>query len=528
MRPTRSTRFPGIQGGRQRGRSSRGVRLVACWLVFALHLLAPRSASAAPEPAPSASSAPAAKAWAFAHIHDREVFEVRVGRNGTSATDRAKHATQVLEHAVEDPATGAVHVEAQGEAAVVYVGETPVIQVGAEDAAADGDASVAVHAAEVAAHVTDAVRAERRRNALATTVFSFSLLVFSGLMAFLALGKLGGLVTRGRQWVASRPSSIPNVRIAGIDLVRPTALRGVALAAFDVANWILRIGVVYGWLLFALSLFDVTRAYSERLTGFVLAPLSGFVSRVAATMPVLLLGAVATVVLLLSLRVISLFFEGVARGEPTLSWLPSDLAAPTSLLLRVAVIVAAASIATPLITGNEDGPLARLSVVALCALALAVTPILASAAVGVYVVFGRSLKIGEFVEVGGRSGVVRSLTLLGVHLEDRQGCKLHVPHLASLLQATRILGALPPVLVEVCVASNADVESVSALLSRAAEGVGIRGRIELTRLDANAAVYLVTALSDSATAKSELLSSIAKALRDAGVPLGTPAPKSGT
>jgi len=506
-------------------RSTRAAQSVV-WplLLFIAVLGLLRTARAAPEPAPSASTASSPAPDALAHIHDREVFAVKVARNGNSAAERAKHATQVLEHAVEEPGSGAVHVETQGDVAILYVGDAPVIQVGPEDAAADGDASVAVHAAVVAARVTDAVRAERRRNALATSVFSFSLLVSSALMVFIALGKLGGVVARGREWVASRPSSIPNVRIAGIDLVRPTALRGVTLASLDVANWLLRIGLVYAWVLFALSLFEITRAYSERLTGFVLAPLYGLVSRIAATMPVLFIAAVGTVVVLLSLRVISLFFDGVARGEPTLSWLPADLAAPTSLLLRIALVVATAAIATPLITGNEDGPLARLSVIALCALALAMTPILASAAVGVSVLFGRALKIGDFVELGGRSGAVRTLTLLGVHLEDQQGCKVHVPHLASLLQPTRVLGALPPVIVEVCVASSADVESVSALLSRAAEGIGIRGRVELTRLDADAAVYLVTALSASATAKSELLTAIAKGLRDAGVPLGRPTP----
>ena len=210
----------------------------------------------------------------------------------------------------------------------------------------------------------------------------------------------------------------------------------------------MRVGLVYLWLLFALSLFDVTRAYSERLTGFVLAPLSGFVSRVTATMPVLFIGAIATVVLLLALRVIGLFFDGVSRGEPTLSWLPNDLAAPTSLLLRIGLVVVAASVATPLVTG-EEGPLARASVIATGALALALVPVLASAAVGVTVLFGRQVKVGDFVEIGGRAGVVREVVLLGVTLEDAQGCTLRVPHLGTLLHPTRVLGAVPPVTVEV-------------------------------------------------------------------------------
>jgi small-conductance mechanosensitive channel len=466
-----------------------------------------------------ATTEAAPPALASAHIRDRQVFAIKVARSGHSATERATHASQVLEEAVEEPGTGEVHVEQDGDVAIVYVGAAPVIQLGPEDAAADGDASVAVHAAVVAAHVRDAVHAERSRGAVAKAVFSTSLLVFSALMVFLALGRLGLVVDRARQWVASRPASIPAVRIAGIDVLRPTALRGVALGAIDGSRWLVRIGLVYAWLLFALSLFDRTRAYSERLTGFVLAPLSGFVGRLTASMPVLFLGAIALVVLLLTLRVISLFFEGVGRGEPQLSWLPADLASPTSLLVRLGLVVIAASVATPLLAGSDDGPLTRASLIAAGTLALAMTPILASGAVGVAVVFGRHVKVGDFVELGDRAGLVRSLTLLAVVLEDAQGCTVRVPHLLSLVRATRVKGSVPPVVVEVRVEPQADTEKVESVLASVAGEVGIRGSVHLVRLDADAAVYEVTVLSASAAVRSALLAAAGKALREAGVSL---------
>jgi len=516
---------------RSTGASSRGASfLIGVLFTVALALFgASALAAGPPETAPSASTSAspahvASPAGASAHIRDRQVFTVKVSRNGRTAAERAEHATETLEHAAEDhsldSASSGVHVEQDGDVAVVYVGTAPVIQLGPDDAVADGDDSVAVHAAVIAGRVREAIHAEHRRSAIATTVFSISLLVFSALLVFLALGKLAGLVSKGRDWVASRPSSIPSVRVAGIDVLRPTALRGVALGAFDTLPWLIRLGLGYGWILFALSLFDVTRAYSERLTGLVLAPLAGIVSRFAATMPVLFIGAVGTLALLLSLRVVALFFEGVTRGEPHLSWLPADLAAPTSLLLRVAIVVVTASVATPFVTGNEDGPLARASVVAIGALALALTPLLASAAVGVTVLFGRQLKVGDFVELGGRYGVVRAVLLLGVTIEDAQGCTVRVPHLRALVHPTRVLGAVPPVVVEVRVDPVADVASVTAILARAAEQVGIRGRVELSTLDADAAVYLVTVLSASATARSELLTVAARELKEARVSLG--------
>lgn len=507
-------------------RRLRGAPLSAPFVAaVVLWMIALRPAYAAPQPTPSASAAPA-HASSSVHIHDRQVFTVTVARAGHSAAERAQHATQTLEHAADDPDDRAVRVDEKPDVAIVYLGDEPIIQLGPEDATAEGDASVSVHAAVVAGKITLALEAERRRSALATTVFSISLLVFSALMAFLALGKLGELVGRGRGWVATRPTSLPNIRVAGIDIVRPTALRGAVLVGIDASKWILRLGVAYAWLLFALSLFEATKAYSQRLSGFVLAPLSGLVGRLAAMMPVLFIGAIAALVLLLVLRFVALTFEGVARGEPTLSWLPADLAAPTSLVVRIAIVLVAATIATPLVTGSEDGPLARGSLVALGAIGFALTPLVASAAVGATLLFSRRVKIGEFIEIGTRSGLVKSVDLLGVCLEDGAGCEVLVPHLASLIHPTRKLGSLPPVVVEVSVAPTAAVEIVTELLSRVASAVGARGRVELHRLDAEEARYFVTVLSASQTAKSELLARIATGLREAGIALGRPSPRS--
>jgi small-conductance mechanosensitive channel len=502
-------------------------RSTSIWRALAVFVLLfaawAEPAYAAPPPAPSASGIPVS-APASVHIHDRQVFSVRVPRAGHSATERAQHATKTLEHAVEDPDDRAVRVDEKADVAIVYLGDEPIIQLGDEDAAAEGDASLSVHAAVVAGKVSEALQAERRRSALATTVFSISLLVFTGLMAFLALGKLSNLVGRGRTWIASRPTSLPSIRVAGIDIVRPTALRGVVLVGIDASKWLLRLGVVYAWLLFALSLFDATKVYSERLTGFVLAPLSGLVGRIAAMMPVLFIGAVAALVVLLLLRFVALTFEGVARGEPTLSWLPADLAGPTSLLVRVGIVLVATTIATPLVTGNEDGPLARGSLVALGAIGLALIPLVTSASVGATLLYTRRVKVGEFIEIGGRSGRIREVAFLGVCIEDALGCEVLVPHLASLLHPIRRLGSLPPVVVEVSVAPSASVETVTERLSRAADPVGNNVHVALSRLSADEARYVVTVHSSSASAQGDLLARIAASLREAGIPLGRSAP----
>src|SRR5262249_51374155 len=142
-------------------------------------------------------------------------------------------------------------------------------------------------------------------------------------------------------------------------------------------------------------------------------------------------------------------FDSVIRGETVVEWLPADLAAPTSLLVRAAIILVFFVIAAPLVTGDDAGTVARVGTVAVVALGLAITPLIASVAVGVTVVYGRQLRVGDQGEVGGHLGQVRAITLLEVRLEDERGHEVRVPHLVGLVRPTRVLGPLPLVEVEI-------------------------------------------------------------------------------
>jgi small-conductance mechanosensitive channel len=479
------------------------------------------SASAAPA-APSASAAPAVDlaGGASVHIHDRKVFVLRVPRGGQTAAQRATNARQALEHATDDTEARDVRVDENGDVAVVFLGDSPIIQLGPDDAAAEGDASVSVNAKAVASKIQSAVAAERKRSALATTVFSISLLVFSALLVFLALGRVGELASKARAWIEAHPERLPNVRVAGIDVIRPAALRGGVLVAIDASKWVIRLGAAYAWILFALSLFEATRAYSERLTGFVFAPLSGLMGRAASALPVLIVFAIAGLAVALLVRFVALFFGSVARGETALPWLPADLAAPTSVLVRVGIVLVAVTFAAPLVTGSEEGSLARAGAIALIAIALSVTPMLATVAVGAVVVFDRKLHVGDFAEVGGKTGLVRAVSLLEVSLEDERGCEVRVPHLASLLHATRLLGKHPPLVVEITVAAGHATTKVRDILEGEVRRITEQSKVSLDWIDADGAGYSVVVHSADPAFRSVVLVALSEALSANGISLG--------
>ncbi|HMJ15330.1 MAG TPA: mechanosensitive ion channel family protein [Polyangiaceae bacterium] len=435
-------------------------------------------------------------------LNERVLFRIYAGHGAQTAEQRAQAAEEALDSTDVEPEE--VRVEQQYDVAVIFAGKVPVVQLYERDAALAGDASLDVHAATTAAQIREALRSEQKRSAIASTVFSFSLVIFFGLLALYLIRKVGDLAARARAFIHDNPDRIPALRVQSIEVIRPALLRGVLQAALGLGRWVLQFGIAYGWLVFALSLFAATRAYTERLTGFVTTPIAALLARFAASLPVLLVAGIAAAAVYVLVRFVGLFFAGVARGETHLPWLPADLAAPTSFLLRASIVVGALVFGAPVVTGDPEGALARSGAVLLGALALASTPLLACGVTGAAFVFLRRLRVGDYTEFGGRSGRVLEIGLLEVRLEDAQGCEVRVPHLLSLIHPTRVLGAAPPVSIELSVPTQPLRRNIRELLLEGIAGVGDDPTVEVVSIDAHAVRLRLSVRSADAAASALL------------------------
>ncbi len=480
-----------------------------------------RPAANAPPAVSAAASAAAAVPSSDVRLHEHVVFSLHVSRVDQGAQDRARAASRALESVVDDAEKRTAHVEEASGSAVIFVGKTPIVALGDADAiAAGGDVTVHVYAASVASKIDDALRAERTRSAIAEHVFSLSLLVFSALLALLLFRRVGDLSGRVRMWVRAHPDRIPALKLGTIEVVRPIAVRGAVSIGLALAHRIAQFTIVYSWLIFALSRFEATRDYTDRLAGFVLVPLSALIGRLGSALPLFVVAAIAALALGVAVRFVGLFFGGLARGETHLAWLPRDLAGPTSVLVRSGIVLASIVLAAPLITGTDDGALSRAGVVALVALGLACTPVLACAAAGVPTVFGRRLRPGDFVETGGRAGIVRDVTLLEIVLEDDLGCEVRVPQLLGLWNPTRILGSAPLASIEIVVDASERPAKVEEALVGAAVATCDRARVDLVSLDAEGACWRVSAVPKYGKGVAALADAVAVAIAERGIALG--------
>jgi hypothetical protein len=454
-------------------------------------------------------------------LHEKVVFSFRAPRAGQSPQERARAASRALESVLDDPEQPTTRVEEHPDSADIFVGKTPIVTFGPDDAAAaGGDTTLHVYAASVGSKIDDALRAERKRSAIAENVFSLSLLVFSGLLAFLLFRRVGDLSVRARAWVKEHPDRIPALKLGRIEVVRPIAVRGAVSIALALAHRIAQFAIAYSWLIFALSRFESTRGYTDKLAGFVLGPLSQLIGRVGSALPLFVVTAIAAVALGVAVRFVGLFFGGVSRGETSVTWLPRELAGPTSVLVRAGMVLVSIVLAAPLITGTDDGALSRAGVVALVALGLACTPVLACAAAGLPAVFLRRIKPGDFVEAGGCSGVVRDVTLLELVLEDAVGCEVRIPQLLGLWHPTRVLGSAALASIEIAVDAHERPAKVEETLVGAAMATCDRARVELVSLDVDGARWRVSGIPKHGKGAAALADAVAQAIADRGIALG--------
>ena len=489
---------------------------------------APEVASAAPIPsaAPSASTAPSAvpapqheiAEGSPVRLHDRRVFAIRTARAGVAAAERARRAGAALDQAFDESDTDDVHVDASHPGlAIVLVGNRPIVELTQEDADAAGDATLEAHAASVAENIRSALKTERTRRDISKKVFSWSLIIFSGLAAFLALRKARDFSVNARQWVTDNPKRLPHLRIGSVEVMRPAALQGLLRLGISALERAAQLTILYIWLVFVLSRFERTKDLGGKITSLILAPLGVLASRIVVSLPIVAVSVVAALIVFIVVRFVRLFFHSVEVGETQLSWVPRELAAATSAVVRIAIVVGAIVVVGPMITG-EEGVASRIGFVLLGALGLGLVPMVAAMAIGFSTIFLGRITLGDFVSFDGRQGRVTSVTLLEVRVLDGEGAELRVPHLLTLVKPLRVLGAYPLATFEVVVDPRAPQDEVRRVMAEAGASKHGEPRVRLLAIDSEGARYEIVA--KRALDEPDPATVITRALHDAGIMLG--------
>jgi small-conductance mechanosensitive channel len=397
--------------------------------------------------------------------------------SGATAQERVERAIQRLAELplsvkADEIVPRPIKIEDQDGIAVVCKGRA-LFFVGENDL--DKESGESLEQAEQAAlrNLNDALQAraaERSwpviRSGLLFT--SLGLLVFVSLSVVVWKASSRALaLLRGKQ-----QSFHVKLHFLGVDLL--PYLAAVVYSLVRTIAWIFTLTAFFLWVTLSLRRFPYTEPWGNEAGGYVLHLLRQLGSTAVYSLP----GVLAVFFVVLATRFIvrlaRALFEQIATGGIHVSWMDADLARATHRIFAVVAWIFAVIVAYPYIPGSKTDAFKGISVFFGLVISLSSTGIVNQIMSGLFVVYSKALKTGEWVKVNDTEGEVLDVGLLAAKLRTIEGQEVTIPN--SVLVGTSTtnytrLGVPDGMIISsaVTIGYDAPWRQVQALLLRAAD-----------------------------------------------------------
>lgn len=186
--------------------------------------------------------------------------------------------------------------------------------------------------------------------------------------------------------------------------------------------------ILYFYLEFTLSQFPWTRAIADRLVSLVLDPLASMGLAFIDYLPSLAFLIVLVVVVRYVLRMVRYFFLRIEYGRLDVSGFEKEWARPTYKLARIAVVALAAVIAYPYIPGSGSEAFKGISIFVGVLISLGSSSAISNVIAGYTMVYRRTFKVGDVIQIGDVFGIVTELRLLATHVRTIKNEIVIVPN----------------------------------------------------------------------------------------------------
>jgi small-conductance mechanosensitive channel len=433
--------------------SRRGALLKAgacCALALLASTLVPAAPTqGAPNQAAGPAEAPAVPAEvksppADVQIANRRIVTLRADVLGAPPADRAVAVEERVAAVVEQGGPLEVGTRPIQDGIAVLVDGHVVFRV----FDADVDAEVEEQAATVATRAADRLRQalgeirESRDSRQMLTAAGYSLLA-----TLLMLGLLWA-VLRAYRWAAHRVASLMERRSAGLvktlghHAVGQLGLERLALVPLKLLAVLVGVIVVYEWLGHVLAQFPYTRPWGEALLSRLMNQLGEFLLAAMRALPGLLFVLLIFLVARFVTRLLRVFFAGIEAGRIELPWVDEATARPTGRLLSAFVWLLALVAAYPYFPGSGSEAFKGIGVFVGLMLSIGSSGVVNQVVSGLMLMYTRSYRPGEFVQVGDTEGVVREIGFLTTRIETLRQEQVTIPNAVIVGNVTRNLSRL--------------------------------------------------------------------------------------
>ena len=397
-------------------------------LLFVLasaHAIADEAVPNAP-PAPDEAKFAPAEAAAPIVVWNRTLIELHAPFGHLTPAERAAAAQHRIEGALDtirpDDLASTWMQAGTDEGVLIRAGSLVLFGVLPGDV--DGTRAGAERAGEhvvaelrsILADRTESLRLPKLLEAIG--VSALALLVFVALLA--AVGRVHRRMHRRLEELSARRQS------QGLDL-RPLAW-GVLRVLVDLARLAAVLALAYLTLSLVLRQFPYTRPWGEALGGYVFDAAGklgeAFVDAIPSLATLLLIWLITRGLV----RVVGAWFDAIAAGKIESEWFDAQTAGATRRLVVTGIWLFALTVAYPYIPGSETAAFKGVSVFVGLMLSLGSAGALSQIVSGFVVLYSRAIRVGDFVHVDGKEGVVVELGLLSLKLVTRLHEEVTIPN----------------------------------------------------------------------------------------------------
>ncbi|WP_342593229.1 mechanosensitive ion channel family protein [Ramlibacter agri] len=374
---------------------------------------------------------------ATVRIYSRKIATFRAPFLGIQPPGRASRAQEAIEDLLEAGGPGVVTVRKEPQGNVVLVDGAFALILTPEDVDPlrpdKLDATTQATVAALSRAINETHEARDQGRLLRAVGFS---LIATALFAFLAWAVVrlrGALSARIGDLLAQ---AAQRARGAGQPLWEATRPHAIGQWLVRAASWVLLVALAYEWLVFVLQQFPATRVWGEQLGLLVLRLLEQLGGNMLRALPDLLVAAIIFLLARALVAAVRPIFDRAEKGQSGPTWLDHDLAAPTRRLVSVGIWIFAVVMAYPYLPGSQSEAFKGMSVLIGLMITLGGSSLIGQAFSGVILLYGRVLRVGEYIRVGGNEGTVLSLALFTTRIRTGMGEEVTLPNSVILANVT--------------------------------------------------------------------------------------------
>ena len=351
--------------------------------------------------------------------------------------ERVSTVIDILNGIVHDDVPGAVSSELQQGAAVIRVGNRPIVAILPLDVDKLAGETVESTAAQVVSRLQvaldEAVELRTPRRLLGASLRSLGMTAVLGLLIFV-VWRIHRVF--GRRLLSDTERRLERISGGDAQLLRASRVSEFLKAAVTAIAAGVMLVLIYSWLTFVLRQFPYTRPWGESLRQFLFDRFSAIGLSIVNGMPDLFTVLLILLITRFIVRLAQRVFEAAEEGRIAVPYVYQETAQPTRRLVTALFWLLGLVLAYPYLPGSDSDAFKGVSVFIGLMISLGSSGIVNQMMSGLTITYSRALRQGDFARVGDVEGTVTHLGALSTKVKTPRGEEITIPNNIVISQVT--------------------------------------------------------------------------------------------